>query len=111
MYKSKLAQWPTSGLRTKWTQSHPEPQRNCFMFWDITEYSRVEGRSQWLRGRGLRHEPSSPPPTLRPWVRIPLETLMFVCVYSVFVLSSVWVAALQRADPPSKESYRLCVLD
>jgi hypothetical protein len=30
---------------------------------------------------------------------------MFVCVYSVFVLSSV----LRQADPPSKESYRLCI--
>jgi hypothetical protein len=34
-----------------------------------------------------------------------------VCVYSVFVLSCVQVAALQRADPPSKESYRLCKKD
>jgi hypothetical protein len=30
-----------------------------------------------------------------------------VCVYSVFVLSCVYVAALQRADHSSKESYRL----
>jgi hypothetical protein len=34
---------------------------------------------------------------------------MFVCVYSVFVLSCVQVAALRRADPPSKESFRLCI--
>jgi hypothetical protein len=34
-----------------------------------------------------------------------------VCVYSVFVLFCVWVAALRRADPPSKESYRLCKND
>jgi hypothetical protein len=33
---------------------------------------------------------------------------MSVCVYSVFVLSCVQVAALRRADPSSKESYRLC---
>jgi hypothetical protein len=33
---------------------------------------------------------------------------MSVCVYSVFVLSCVLVAALRRADPPSKKSYRLC---
>jgi hypothetical protein len=33
---------------------------------------------------------------------------MSMCVYFVFVLSCVQVAALQRADPPSKESYRLC---
>jgi hypothetical protein len=33
---------------------------------------------------------------------------MSVCVYSVFVFFCVWVAALQRADPPS---YRLCKKD
>jgi hypothetical protein len=31
-----------------------------------------------------------------------------VCVYSVFVLFCVWVAALRRADHSSKESYHLC---
>jgi hypothetical protein len=31
-----------------------------------------------------------------------------VCVYSVFMLSCVQVAALRRADCPSKEFYRLC---
>jgi hypothetical protein len=30
-----------------------------------------------------------------------------VCVYSMFML--LCVAALQRADPPPKESYRLCI--
>jgi hypothetical protein len=34
---------------------------------------------------------------------------MSVCVYSVFVLSCVQVAALRRADPPSTDSYRLCI--
>jgi hypothetical protein len=34
---------------------------------------------------------------------------MSVCVYSVFVLFYMMVAALQRADPPSKESYRLSI--
>jgi hypothetical protein len=34
---------------------------------------------------------------------------MSVCFYSVFVLSCVQVAALRRADPPFKESYRLCI--
>jgi hypothetical protein len=33
---------------------------------------------------------------------------MSMCVYSVFVLSYVQVAALRWADPPSRESYRLC---
>jgi hypothetical protein len=39
---------------------------------------------------------------------MPLEAWMSVCVYSVFVLSCVQVTALRGADPPSKESYRLC---
>jgi hypothetical protein len=38
---------------------------------------------------------------------LPLEAWMSVCIYSVFVLSSVQVAALRRAILPSKESYRL----
>jgi hypothetical protein len=33
--------------------------------------------------------------------------LVCMCVYSVFVLSCVQVAALRRADHSSKESYRL----
>jgi hypothetical protein len=33
---------------------------------------------------------------------------MFVCAYSVFVLSCVQVAALRRADPPVQEPYRPC---
>jgi hypothetical protein len=36
---------------------------------------------------------------------------MSVYVYYVFVLSCVKVAALRRADPLSKESYRLCKKD
>jgi hypothetical protein len=34
-----------------------------------------------------------------------------VCIYSVFVLSCMHVAALRRADNSSKESYRLCKED
>jgi hypothetical protein len=51
---------------------------------------------------------SSPAQTLESWVRIPLEAWMSVCAYSVFLLSCVHVAALRRADPPSKKSYRMC---
>jgi hypothetical protein len=40
--------------------------------------------------------------TLKSGVRIPIEARMYVCVYSVFVLSCVQVAALRRADPPSE---------
>jgi hypothetical protein len=32
-----------------------------------------------------------------------------MCVYSVFVLFYVLVASLRRADPLSKESYRVCI--
>jgi hypothetical protein len=36
---------------------------------------------------------------------------MYVCVYSVFILSCVQVAALRRAEHSSKKSYRLCKND
>jgi hypothetical protein len=64
--------------------------------------------SRLQRLSGLRHELSSLAQTLGLWVRISLEAWMSVCIYSVFVLSCVQVAALQQADSPSKESYRLC---
>jgi hypothetical protein len=64
-------------------------------------------RAQWPRG--LRHELSSPAQTLGSWVRIPLEAWMPVCFYCVFVVSCMQVAALHQADPPSEESYRLCI--
>jgi hypothetical protein len=41
--------------------------------------------------------------TLGSRVRIPLKVWMSVCVYSVFVLFCVWVAALRRTDHTSKE--------
>jgi hypothetical protein len=31
-----------------------------------------------------------------------------LCVYSVFLSSCMYVAALREADPPSEKSYRLC---
>jgi hypothetical protein len=34
-----------------------------------------------------------------------------LCASSVFVLPCIYVAALRRADPPSKGSYRLCKKD
>jgi hypothetical protein len=43
------------------------------------------------------------------WVPIPFKTWMSACVYSMFVLFCVSVAALQRADPLYKESYQLCI--
>jgi hypothetical protein len=63
---------------------------------------------QSILARDVSHELSSPAKTLGSWVRIPLEAWMSVCVHSVFVLSCVQIAALRRADPPYKESYRLC---
>jgi hypothetical protein len=63
--------------------------------------------SQWPGG--LRHKLSSLTRTLGSWVRIQLQAWMSVCVYSVFVLFCVQVAALRRAKPPSKEPYQLCI--
>jgi hypothetical protein len=78
-------------------------------WWTLFKHNhrQVHRPSQWPRG--LRHELSTPAKTLGSWVRIPLEAWLFVCIYSVFVLSCVQVAALRRADPPSKESYWLCI--
>jgi hypothetical protein len=64
-------------------------------------------RSRWPRSLGL--ELSSLARTLGSWVRIPLKAWMSVGVYSVFVLFCVRVAAMRRADHPSKESCRLCI--
>jgi hypothetical protein len=58
------------------------------------------------------HELSSLYRTMGPWVRIPLKGMdVRVCVYSVFVLSCVYVEALRQADHSSKESYQLCKED
>jgi hypothetical protein len=53
------------------------------------------------------HELSSLARTLGSWVRIPLKGMdvFIACVYYVYVS----VEALRRTDPPSKESYRLCI--
>jgi hypothetical protein len=64
------------------------------------------GRAQWPHS--IRHVLSSLARTLGLWVRIPLKAWMSVCVYSMYVLSFVYVAALRRADHSSNESYRLC---
>jgi hypothetical protein len=65
------------------------------------------GQSQ--RPRGLKHELSSLARTLGSWVRIPLKARMFMCVYSVFVLSCAQVVTLTRADPLPKGSYLLYI--
>jgi hypothetical protein len=41
-------------------------------------------RLQWPRG--LKHQLFSSAPTLRSWVRIPLERWMFVCVLCAFIM-------------------------
>jgi hypothetical protein len=51
---------------------------------------------------------SSPAETLGSRVRTPLKARMFVCVYSVFMLSCV-VLPCDRADHPSKEPYLLSI--
>jgi hypothetical protein len=72
----------------------------------------VRGRalvSRSQRPRCLRHELSSFARTVGSWVQIPLKAWVSVCIYSVFVLFCVQVVALRRANPPSKEFYRLCI--
>jgi hypothetical protein len=52
--------------------------------------------------------------SLERWIvdSIPTQGMdICVCVYSVFVLFRVQVAALRRADHSSRESYRLCKED
>jgi hypothetical protein len=58
----------------------------------------------------MRHELSSPARTLGSWVRIPLEARMSVCIYSVFALFCVQVAALRQADPHQRRPID-CVKD
>jgi hypothetical protein len=62
-------------------------------------------RSQWPRGPN--HELFSLAWTLGSWVRIPLKAWMSVFAFILCMCCAVYVAALRRADPPSKESYRL----
>jgi hypothetical protein len=72
----------------------------------VTKFSRIISvyrRSQWLCGR--RHELSSLTQTLGSWVRIPLKAWMSVLYAFILPLC----CRLRRADPPSKESYRLCI--
>jgi hypothetical protein len=54
-------------------------------------------RSQWPRSLG--HELSSPPQPLGLWIRVPLGAWISVCLYSVFMLSYVKIAALRRLIP------------
>jgi hypothetical protein len=54
---------------------------------NIVSYYESSSRSQ--RARDLRRELSSPAQTLGSWVRIPPETWMSVCVYSVCVVMCV----------------------
>jgi hypothetical protein len=72
--------------------------------WLIFTDRKKNYRSPWPRD--LRHEMSSPAQILGSWVRMSLESCMYVWFYSVFVLSYEG-SGLSTADLPSKESYRL----
>jgi hypothetical protein len=92
------------------TDSNLCPEIRCTFFASATsskywDSSKSKQRSQWPRG--LEHEPSSLARTLGSYLTQVMDVCI-VCVYSVLVLSCVQVAALRRADPSSKESYRLC---
>jgi hypothetical protein len=62
-----------------------------------------------LSGISSHYELSSLARTQGSWVQIQLKAWMSMCVYSVFMLLCVYVAALRRADLPTKEPYRLCI--
>jgi hypothetical protein len=62
-------------------------------------------RSQWPHR--LRHVVSSIARKMGSWVRIPFEARMCVSAFFCVALSCVYVEALRRADPPSKESYQM----
>jgi hypothetical protein len=59
----------------------------CRDFYGFIPIIKRKCRSQWPPS--LRNEQSSAAQTLGSWVRTPLEALIFVFVYSVFVLSCV----------------------
>jgi hypothetical protein len=79
---------------------------NCFVMWNILENHlsyiiivlllRRNYRSQWPRL--LRHALSPPAQTLGSCVRFPLVSWIYLCVYSVFVLFCMQVAALRWAS-------------
>jgi hypothetical protein len=71
----------------------------------ICHYIIYDCRTQWPRG--LRYELSSLARTLGSWVRIPLKA--WISAIIMCLCCPVYVAALLPADPPSKESYRLCM--
>jgi hypothetical protein len=77
------------------------------LWFSLSSSIRFSSRSQWPRG--LRHELCSLARSLGSWVRIPLKAWMSVCFYSVFVLFRVQIQALRWSDPPSKESYQMCI--
>jgi hypothetical protein len=58
------------------------------------------------RPRGLRHKLPWFSRILEPCVRIRLEVLMSVIIMCIVLCVG---SAFQRADPPSKESYQLCI--
>jgi hypothetical protein len=59
----------------------------CPAFLFVLHLTNIWCLSHWPQG--LRHETSSPAQALRSWVRIQLGASMFLCVYSVFMLSCV----------------------
>jgi hypothetical protein len=72
---------------------------------EIQDTQHQYGRPQW--SRSLRHEMSSTAQTLRSWVLIPLRAWTFAFI--LCLCCPVYVAVLRRADPSSKESYRLSI--
>jgi hypothetical protein len=52
----------------------------------------------------IQHEPPSSAQALGSWIRIPPEAMMFGALILCLCFPCFWLA-----DPPSKESYQLCI--
>jgi hypothetical protein len=70
-----------------------------------TLWASTTSNNRQQRQHDLRQDMSSPAQTLGSWARIPLEAWMPSFV--LYLCYPVRVTALRRADPPSKESYKL----
>jgi hypothetical protein len=84
-------------LETRTNRSHSNKLSRSFSYFYVF-YLRTT-----VAARGPRHELSR---ALGSWVRIPLEGWISVSVYSVFVLSCVWLYTLRQVDIRSKELYQ-----
>jgi hypothetical protein len=85
--------WEPRLLRTLWAYTACFRDRFTFLTIYFCSLLLVKDTTfsswRWHWPHSLSHETSAPAETLGLWVRIPVEKLMSLCIYSVFVLSCV----------------------